>query len=529
MAKKACCIPANKKAEQLGMGTFAKYAVRNLNPMAEDYDFWSPPRPVRYHTTYQPANICGLVIPNDLISVVTSNVLHTHEGSTSNVLTSDLDYWTRPMNCHVCADHDRNANRICVVCTTDDVKVLEQTVDFDGVYHVIGRLPEADGQGRDETRIRTLLAHIGSCPQEAEVILALGSDEKGATAATYLTGLLAGENGPLPKAIKVTTLEHVRQGDAEFVEDGKAACAICGIQTPTVERFVDPNSARIAWCADTRLEVLVHERFYVPCADFDAWCENFNDPPSQGLHQDILDMVRNGFVDVYETPYTHTGYLPDQKGWTSKWTDNVERIFRDMRTNRLSEDMQSFKPYPRALRSFQGFCGFRDPLNRNNPGRLTWFFFGQLPSREDMERKSGRRGWIVFMQVGNLQAMCATYMAELVDGTFDEFFQRHGLIIPDECFVRDDREAKKRLHRKSRKDAADKPADKPEVGAPEAQAKPDEPQVDDGASVSADGEDVAPEPAREPLSYDNLFGGSPNDAGGDAQTASDVPSDTPTN
>lgn len=520
--KKSCSVSASDKASRMGLGVHAKHAVRNLFSRSDDFDVWSPPRLVRYHTTYVPANVCGMVVPNDLISAVSSNVLHINQDRPVMIMASELDYWTRTHACHICSDGDRDADRICVVCTTDDVRVLEQTVEFTGKYHVLGGLMDAEGQGADKTRLNALLARIkASDVKVKKVILALGRDEKGEAAASFISGLLDKQE------ISVTRLDHVRQGDVDTTEDDKAPCEICGLLTPAVKRAIDPNRAKIAWCDNTRIEVRVHDSFRIPNERFDEWCQDFNDPPNQGLHEDLLQAIREGDLNVFEIPYTHTGYSPDEKGWMNRWTDNLERTFRDMRSNsRISSDNQGYRSYPgQKLRSFQGFCGFRDPLNRNDPGRLTWFFFGQFMGRDSGD---GRRGWIVFVQIGILQALCAAYMAEMLDGTFDAFLKRWGLIIPHECFAREDKEARDERKRQKRDEA--KKAKNPETGGGQSKANP--PPADAGGGqqdVDADkgktGTDQAAEPEKpadqaaasgtesdkpadaEALAYESTFGG----------------------
>ena len=88
--------------------------------------------------------------------------------------------------CEVCANSKRNKSIICVV---EDIRVMmaiENTMKFDGVYHVLGGLisPMA-GVGPSELRIEELVEKVKSGSIK-EVILALSTTMEGDTTNYYL-------------------------------------------------------------------------------------------------------------------------------------------------------------------------------------------------------------------------------------------------------------------------------------------------------------------------------------------------------
>lgn len=498
---KSCSVPAVQKAQSLGVGVFAKYAVRNRFSNDEEFDVWNPPHLVRHHTTYIPASVCGMVMPNDLLSAITSNVLHINRKDVRPrmIQATELEYWTRTHKCHICTDHERE-NKLCVVCTTFDVQVLEQTLGFVGKYHVLGSI-DVDSL-ETKTGIDNLIVRVTESAAKPKVVLALGQDEKSMPVIEQITARLA-EVNVTPSVFD----QHVRQGDSEPENDQMAPCESCGMLTAAIKRLHDPDSAAIHWCDDTRLEVRVHDSFIVPNDKFDEWCQGFDAQPDENLHPDVKQAIKARELDVYEIPFTHAGYVPDESGWRFRWCDNVERIFREMRSGSLSTDKESYSQWEDASRSFYGFCGCRDPLQGKLS--LSWFFFGQHVSKQDLAR--GRRGWIIFIQIGNVQALCAAYMAEQLDGTFDAFLRRWGLIIPNMCFAKEDarekdlrKQQKREIKRQRRLATKTEGQDQPAEAA-------DEQPADEDVDTNEGVQEPPTEDSRnsEDLSYEATFGTPP--------------------
>lgn len=102
--------------------------------------------------------------------------------------------------CHVCANSSRDHATICVVESIKDVMAIENTQQYQGVYHVLGgKISPMDGIGPADLNIDTLLAKTVQGTVN-EVILALSTTMEGDTTNFYLYKKL--KNFPL----KITTL-----------------------------------------------------------------------------------------------------------------------------------------------------------------------------------------------------------------------------------------------------------------------------------------------------------------------------------
>jgi len=88
--------------------------------------------------------------------------------------------------CEICASHKRDRGTICIVEDTRDVMAIENTNQFNGVYHVLGGLiSPMDGIGPSDLEIDSLVGRIN--PDEVkEVIFALSATMEGDTTIFYL-------------------------------------------------------------------------------------------------------------------------------------------------------------------------------------------------------------------------------------------------------------------------------------------------------------------------------------------------------
>ncbi|MDX1627812.1 MAG: recombination mediator RecR, partial [Fulvivirga sp.] len=91
--------------------------------------------------------------------------------------------------CAICASHRRDNSTICVVEDTRDVMAIENTSQYNGVYHVLGGvISPIDGIGPDELKVDQLIRRVGGKGSEVkEVIFALSPTMEGDTTAFYLT------------------------------------------------------------------------------------------------------------------------------------------------------------------------------------------------------------------------------------------------------------------------------------------------------------------------------------------------------
>jgi recombination protein RecR len=96
--------------------------------------------------------------------------------------------------CPICADSGRDHSIICVVERAQDLRVIEESREFHGVFHVLGGLiAPLEGVGPGDLSIGKLIARLrGSDSGQAvkELILALNPTVEGDTTALYLQKLL---------------------------------------------------------------------------------------------------------------------------------------------------------------------------------------------------------------------------------------------------------------------------------------------------------------------------------------------------
>ena len=92
--------------------------------------------------------------------------------------------------CEICQDPTRDPAQICVVEQPTDIRPLERSGAFRGLYHTLGgRISPLDHVGPEDLRIDTLMARI-TTGQPTEIILALGGDVEGEATANYLATVL---------------------------------------------------------------------------------------------------------------------------------------------------------------------------------------------------------------------------------------------------------------------------------------------------------------------------------------------------
>jgi recombination protein RecR len=106
--------------------------------------------------------------------------------------------------CRICAGQRRDRSLICVVEDIPDVLAIENTSQYNGLYHVLGGvISPIQGIGPDELNIDSLVLRINEPYQGEkvlEIILALPTTMEGDTTSFYITRKLR-EQG-----LKVSTI-----------------------------------------------------------------------------------------------------------------------------------------------------------------------------------------------------------------------------------------------------------------------------------------------------------------------------------
>ena len=93
--------------------------------------------------------------------------------------------------CEICASPKRNMDLICVVEDIRDVMAIENTGQFNGVYHVLGGIiSPMDGIGPQDLTINSLLEKVKE-GKVSEIILALSATMEADTTNFYIYKLLA--------------------------------------------------------------------------------------------------------------------------------------------------------------------------------------------------------------------------------------------------------------------------------------------------------------------------------------------------
>jgi len=88
--------------------------------------------------------------------------------------------------CEICQSSKRQADLICVVEDIRDVMAIENTQQYNGLYHVLGgKISPMDGVGPQNLNIKTLLDKVKG-NKVSEIIFALSSTMEGDTTNFYI-------------------------------------------------------------------------------------------------------------------------------------------------------------------------------------------------------------------------------------------------------------------------------------------------------------------------------------------------------
>ncbi len=117
--------------------------------------------------------------------------------------------------CEICSSHKRDHTTICVVEDTRDVMAIENTNQYNGVYHVLGGLiSPMDGIGPADLQVDTLIERLKD-DSVKEIIFALSATMEGDTTIFYLHKRLKQFN------INISTIARgiAFGGELEYVDE----------------------------------------------------------------------------------------------------------------------------------------------------------------------------------------------------------------------------------------------------------------------------------------------------------------------
>ena len=117
--------------------------------------------------------------------------------------------------CEICASHKRDQTLICIVEDTRDVMAIENTNQYNGVYHVLGGLiSPMDGVGPGDLEVDSLVERLKQS-EAKEIIFALSATMEGDTTIFYLDKRLKQFN------LKLSTIARgiAFGGELEYVDE----------------------------------------------------------------------------------------------------------------------------------------------------------------------------------------------------------------------------------------------------------------------------------------------------------------------
>jgi recombination protein RecR len=124
--------------------------------------------------------------------------------------------------CNVCSSPSKDASLVCVVKDFQDVIAIENTGQFNGLFHVLGGLiSPVDGIGPTDVKIPELLERVSN-GEIKEAIIALSSTLEGDTTEYYIAKKLR------EKGVNVSTLSKGISvgGELEYADEMTLARSI---------------------------------------------------------------------------------------------------------------------------------------------------------------------------------------------------------------------------------------------------------------------------------------------------------------
>lgn len=136
-------------------------------------------------------------------------------------LRTDIQYCESCFNisdlpmCEICKNPKRNQQIVCVVEDIRDVMAIENTSQFNGIYHVLGgKISPMEGIGPHQLKIAQFIEKVNN-NQFTEIIFALSSTIEGDTTNFYIYKQIK------DKPVKITTIARgISVGDTlEYADE----------------------------------------------------------------------------------------------------------------------------------------------------------------------------------------------------------------------------------------------------------------------------------------------------------------------
>lgn len=109
--------------------------------------------------------------------------------------------------CAICASQHRDRSLVCVVENVQDVMAIEATMQYKGLYHVLGGvISPMDGIGPGDLQIQSLVDRVEQNAEVKEVILALSSTMEGDTTNFFISKRLANVLNDESRGLKLSVL-----------------------------------------------------------------------------------------------------------------------------------------------------------------------------------------------------------------------------------------------------------------------------------------------------------------------------------
>lgn len=117
--------------------------------------------------------------------------------------------------CAICSNHRRNREEICVVEDIRDIIAIENTQQYNGLYHVLGGLiSPMEGKGPSDLNIDSLIHRVKE-ESPIEIIMALSATMEGDTTIFYINKKLTEFD------VKISTISRGVSfgGELEYVDE----------------------------------------------------------------------------------------------------------------------------------------------------------------------------------------------------------------------------------------------------------------------------------------------------------------------